>query len=1087
MSTPLKHIQASISTISEQLLTAQKGFGELKDFISSPKEHKLLCTEMRDLEFSLKAVQSAILEDLPGFSPNDKFEEFIASFNISFNEFLHMSQESATSILGLPNTKVKKFTVKIQSFRKQITAQFLDDIFSANYEEKQAQIFKSDQAEQKFCSINITAHGGTGGVGGHGGQQGGLGGRGEGAQLTFNNTNTVYLAAKISSNDNKMNKILNWLTPLNFYQHQDATFATWQKGTGQLFLSLPEFKTWLSNSEKVLWCEGPPGAGKNCAFIYGNTNSNRETQPTLDRIYLIIDALDEYFNTTHEHRAVFIQNVVKISKQPQLKTDIQLAVAQDVGGMFLLAKLRMDHLRAQPTVASLQEGLKTLPSTLGIAYETTMTRINAQAEVAELCQAIAIDNEDTCLTSDKISEIDSIMYFQNAHKQIASTCFQYLAFSDFEELEKINPKLYCLHHTGRTEQFNNWRAIWIALPQSSRLDFWRHGPWPEHEEVIGSLGLAAAANLKTIAKHILRAREVDPKGERLALSLGVYGEHVEIVKTLLQSSRIKPEWGLQGAIQKKHWEIVKMLLEAGADVNIVGGKYGTALQAAAYTESEPIGADVNLVGGYYGSALHAATWRQYEPIVKMLLDNGADMNIVGEQYGSALHAAASIKSIKSKLIVKMLLEAGADVNFVGGEYGTALQAASYTKSEAIVKMLFDAGANVNIVSGEHGTALQAAAWTESEPIVKMLLDAGADVNLVGGYFGTALQAAASIKSKVIVKMLLEAGADVNLVGGYYETALHAAACRESEPIVKMLLDNGADMNIVGGYYGTALQAAAYVESESIVQMLLDNGADMNIVGGQYGGALHAAAWRESEPIVKMLLDAGADVNLVGGYYGTALQTAAYVESESIVQMLLDNGADMNILGGEYGTALQAAAYVNSGSIVNILLEKGADMNILGGEYGTALQAAIAWVGLESDSTTDSDTTADSDSTTDYPAESDPIAESDCTSGSGSSVESDSTAELGYTAGSGSSAGVDSIVKLLLDAGADVNMRGGKYGSALKAAKVLGQQTILQMLLEAGAISTDCDEQEEKATPILQMAIPNPGRLFGFAHKLGGAF
>ncbi|KAK6988134.1 hypothetical protein R3P38DRAFT_2805149 [Favolaschia claudopus] len=825
MSTPLKHIQASISTISEQLLTAQKGFGELKDFISSPR--------------------------------------------------------STT------------------------------------------QIFKSDQAEQKFCSINITAHGGTGGVGGHGGQQGGLeeGGK-EPSSLSTTQTQCI----------------------LQLKSPQ-------MKGTGQLFLSLPEFKTWLSNSEKVLWCEGPPGAGKTVLSLCKQLLLNKPL-PLMIKIYgntilterrsLLLIAEKSDINLYSENQFNKSDNLFRLLKnRPQLKTDIQLAVAQDPNSAWII-------LRAQPTVASLQEGLKTLPSTLGIAYETTMTRINAQAEgiqklahkalmwitntfrplsVAELCQAIAIDNEDTCLTSDKISEIDSIMsacaglvllnhkksvvhlihytahewlqqYFQNAHKQIASTCFQYLAFSDFEELEKINPKLVKQQYPLVVYAHQQLEGNMDSLAPVRRLDFWRHGPWPEHEEVIGSLGLAAAANLKTIAKHILRAREVDPKGERLALSLGVYGEHVEIVKTLLQSSRIKPEWGLQGAIQKKHWEIltpesepiVKMLLDAGADVN--------------------------LVGGYYGSALHAATWRQYEPIVKMLLDNGADMNIVGEQ------------------------------------------------------------ANVNIVSGEHGTALQAAAWTESEPIVKMLLDAGADVNLVGGYFGTALQAAASIKSK--------AGADVNLVGGYYETALHAAACRESEPIVKMLLDNGADMNM--------LAAIMELHFRLLLICCLTMGLDMNIVGGQY----------------EMLLDAGADVNLVGGYYGTALQTAAY-----------------------YGTALQAAAYVNSGSIVNILLEKGADMNI--------------WV----------------TPTTDYPAESDPIAESDCTSGSGSSVESDSTAELGYTAGSGSSAGVDSIVKLLLDAGADVNMRGGKYGSALKAAKVLGQQTILQMLLEAGAISTDCDEQEEK--------------------------
>jgi ankyrin repeat protein len=59
---------------------------------------------------------------------------------------------------------------------------------------------------------------------------------------------------------------------------------------------------------------------------------------------------------------------------------------------------------------------------------------------------------------------------------------------------------------------------------------------------------------------------------------------------------------------------VKLLLDRGADVNIQGGPFGNALQAAAY----------------YGS----------QEIVKLLLDRGADVNIQGGAYGNALQAAA---------------------------------------------------------------------------------------------------------------------------------------------------------------------------------------------------------------------------------------------------------------------------------------------------------------------------------------------------------------------------------------------------------------------------------------------------------------
>ncbi|KAF8239490.1 hypothetical protein L208DRAFT_1237287, partial [Tricholoma matsutake] len=60
-------------------------------------------------------------------------------------------------------------------------------------------------------------------------------------------------------------------------------------------------------------------------------------------------------------------------------------------------------------------------------------------------------------------------------------------------------------------------------------------------------------------------------------------------------------------------EIVKLLIEKGANVNAQGGFFGNALQAAAYNGNQEIvkllieeGANVNAQGGEYGNALQAA-------------------------------------------------------------------------------------------------------------------------------------------------------------------------------------------------------------------------------------------------------------------------------------------------------------------------------------------------------------------------------------------------------------------------------------------------------------------------------------------------
>ncbi|KAJ3885655.1 hypothetical protein GG344DRAFT_58855, partial [Lentinula edodes] len=67
-------------------------------------------------------------------------------------------------------------------------------------------------------------------------------------------------------------------------------------------------------------------------------------------------------------------------------------------------------------------------------------------------------------------------------------------------------------------------------------------------------------------------------------------------------------------------------------ININGGKYGNALQAASFKGHEAIvklllekGAEVNAQGGAYGNALQAASSQGHETIIELLLDNGAVM------------------------------------------------------------------------------------------------------------------------------------------------------------------------------------------------------------------------------------------------------------------------------------------------------------------------------------------------------------------------------------------------------------------------------------------------------------------------------
>jgi hypothetical protein len=133
---------------------------------------------------------------------------------------------------------------------------------------------------------------------------------------------------------------------------------------------------------------------------------------------------------------------------------------------------------------------------------------------------------------------------------------------------------------------------------------------------------------------------------------------------------------------------VQLLLEKGADVNTVGGEYGTALGVAAYWGYEPIvqlllekGTDVNTVGGNFGTALGAAAYGSEPAIVQLLLEKGADVNIIHGEYGCALGAAGAGSQRKSYNekpveVIALLLNAGAELETVPVQYRDFVQEAA---------------------------------------------------------------------------------------------------------------------------------------------------------------------------------------------------------------------------------------------------------------------------------------------------------------------------------------------------------------------------------------------------------------------------
>ena len=254
------------------------------------------------------------------------------------------------------------------------------------------------------------------------------------------------------------------------------------------------------------------------------------------------------------------------------------------------------------------------------------------------------------------------------------------------------------------------------------------------------------------------------------------------------------------------------------------------------------------------TALMAAVRQNHLAVVKLLVQAGADVNNAYARHYGRLPLQIAVEAGFHEM-AQCLIEAGSVLDRLEGgpsDEKTPLMLAVSQSDTAMVELLIKAGADVNAEAQLFGnTALTVAAEPGDDAMIERLQAAGAKQEWLEN---TRLRATAERGDLAEVKVLLKQGIDPNQPDFRDQVPLVQAAAKGHIEVVQCLLDAGAEINGAAG--NTPLGLATFCNQAEVVQQLIKAGADVNQDSG-FGWPLDVAESYEYQEVVSLLKAAGA--------------------------------------------------------------------------------------------------------------------------------------------------------------------------------------------------------------------------------------
>jgi ankyrin repeat protein len=382
------------------------------------------------------------------------------------------------------------------------------------------------------------------------------------------------------------------------------------------------------------------------------------------------------------------------------------------------------------------------------------------------------------------------------------------------------------------------------------------------------------------------------------------------------------------AVKNGNVEIMKELLQSGADVNLRSSSYlvGPLHVAAMKDDKEALqellkkGADVDLKDGVDKAPIHYASKKGHIEALQELIKCGADVNLKGRRCKAPIHYASKGGHTEA---LRELIKYGADVNLKDWDDKAPIHYASAGGHTEALQEIIKCGADVNLKDLNSKAPIHYAIEGGYDETARELIKSGADVNIKDGWGKAPICYATEGGHTQAVLDLIKGGAYGSLKDGWGKALMHYAIEVGDTQILLDLIKFGAHVNPKDKALMRYATEGGHTE---ILWELVKRGADVSLKDEDHKAPIHYASKGGHTQAIMVLIKGGADVDLKDWGRKSPIHYATEGGHAESLRVLIKGGADVNLKDLVGKAPMHYAIEGGHTEVLQELIKGGADVD-----------------------------------------------------------------------------------------------------------------------------------------------------------------